>query len=185
MRPLLLRDGATAFVVLSCLLTCGCQSDVGAADAGGTDAGDMGAGVTDAGVTHAGDAGTTPAVFQSGSRLRASFMMVGSARQFAGWFDRKLGVRCSFRLAEDRAWRCLPTTQVGTGYFGDATCMAPAVVGTCGNAYASSPLSRAGCSSGASRKALRTPSRVRLAGARNERGRSARGSNPSCTSSWS
>jgi hypothetical protein len=68
--------------------------------------------------------------FVSGRRLRARFDDAGGgARIFRGWFDSQTSEACSFRIAADGTWRCLPMGGLSTmaGWL-DASCTQPAVL---------------------------------------------------------
>ena len=72
--------------------------------------------------------------YQSGSRLRAHFWDAGGgATVFQDWHDNQLNVPCTFNLADDGAWRCLPTGDSAFTFhtppmvFFDAGCTQPAV----------------------------------------------------------
>jgi hypothetical protein len=52
-------------------------------------------------------------VVVSGDRLRARWYLgQDGARQFAGWYDEKMDLECSFALAGDGVVRCLPMSDV-------------------------------------------------------------------------
>ena len=62
--------------------------------------------------------------YQSGSRIR---MIVGTtpdgAKQFRGWFDSALNVKCEFKLAADGVTRCIPISVVAIGpYYSNSDC---------------------------------------------------------------
>jgi len=60
---------------------------------------------------------------RSGRRLRARTLQgADGSRQFVGWFDAALEMDCSFAVASDGAWRCLPVGAETGRFFGDAAC---------------------------------------------------------------
>ncbi|MBA3465398.1 MAG: hypothetical protein H0T46_36035 [Deltaproteobacteria bacterium] len=59
----------------------------------------------------------------SGTRLEARFWDAGGgARIFRAWFDRELRVECTFDLATDGRFRCMPTPANQSLVYGDAAC---------------------------------------------------------------
>jgi len=80
----------------------------GAGGSGGGTAGGAGAGGSGGGAT-AGTAGTGPAAFVSGSRLRAHVLDAGGgAKVFQYWEDQTLDSGCKFRRMMDGSYRCVP-----------------------------------------------------------------------------
>src|SRR5207248_3319025 len=68
--------------------------------------------------------------WRSGTRLRARVKDGGDgARLFVGWWDQKLGLSCSFRMATDDKLRCLPDIESGPTYRAD-DCSMPSYVMT-------------------------------------------------------
>lgn len=67
-----------------------------------------------------------------GSRLKAiRFVGADGSGQFAGaWHDTQRDEDCTFQLAGDGAYRCLPSGVYGTMY-SDSTCTTPAAPSTC------------------------------------------------------
>jgi hypothetical protein len=59
----------------------------------------------------------------SGSQLKALYLEADDgSRQFLGWRDAARGTNCSFGLAADGAWRCLPPGADAGTFFADVTC---------------------------------------------------------------
>lgn len=60
---------------------------------------------------------------QSGSRLQPVYLEGDDgSRQFMGWFDTTLRIDCSFAMATDGAWRCLPAGADAGRFYSDAAC---------------------------------------------------------------
>ena len=82
------------------------------------------------------DAGSAPGIdaaiigtqktdlYQSGSRIKARMLTtVDGAKSFLGWRDTQRNENCTFRLAADGKYRCLPATFAGEiGWYLDAAC---------------------------------------------------------------
>jgi hypothetical protein len=60
---------------------------------------------------------------QSGARLKATYLEADDgSRQFLGWRDTLREVDCSFAVAADGTWRCLPSGADAGRFFADASC---------------------------------------------------------------
>ncbi len=60
---------------------------------------------------------------QGGSRLQPVYLEgEDGSRQFMGWFDTARQVDCSFAVATDGAWRCLPAGADAGRFYADAAC---------------------------------------------------------------
>ncbi|HEX8789530.1 MAG TPA: hypothetical protein VF765_01165 [Polyangiaceae bacterium] len=61
------------------------------------------------------------------------------SRQFMGWFDTARQIDCSFAVATDGAWRCMPAGADAGRFYADAACtqrLATVPKGCSGPAYA-------------------------------------------------
>lgn len=66
---------------------------------------------------------------EAGARLEPRFWSAeGGARVLRAWFDRELGVECTFQLATDGRYRCLPVRGPLASAFADAACTTPIVI---------------------------------------------------------
>lgn len=60
---------------------------------------------------------------RSGERLRAAYLNgADGSRQFVGWYDASLEVDCTYAIASDGSWRCLPGGAETGRFFADAAC---------------------------------------------------------------
>lgn len=60
---------------------------------------------------------------RSGQRLKVTSLHgADGSNQFAGWYDAALEVDCSFAIAADGVWRCLPAGAETGRFFADAAC---------------------------------------------------------------
>jgi hypothetical protein len=67
-----------------------------------------------------------------GGVARATLSTEDGASAFVNWVDTTANAPCTFRVAADGATRCLPDGPGGgNGSWGDPTCSAPAIIGTC------------------------------------------------------
>ena len=64
----------------------------------------------------------------SGSQLKANYLEgADGSRQFLGWRDAVNGIDCTYGLAADGSWRCLPAGPLAGTFFADAACTRPLV----------------------------------------------------------